>query len=297
MRVALLACTLALFPIAAHASIPREPLARRILAMSYNIKGLPGVMTSSEWKSDRFEVIGKLLAAREKKGEAPDVVFLQEGFSDHTAKLIRESGYLHFAQGPEFKTWLGLNSGLYILSRHPIVAKASREFKAYPNCNGIDCFANKGVQFARIQVPGLPRPIDLFNTHLQAGPHEPPARQKQVAILIEFFKEHHDPENPVIFSGDFNLRPLRNQEIFDSFVAGTGLSHSGRHCLDRGCARSLDQGWQGVWENAVDHQFYSTRGEVLLVPMQIERTMSEPVRGLRLSDHSAHEVVFELRYF
>jgi endonuclease/exonuclease/phosphatase family metal-dependent hydrolase len=266
----------------------------KLHVMSYNIKGLPGFLTSGEYKSERYGTIGKLLAERAAKGDAPDVVLIQEAFSENTRALLKAARYPHLAQGPEYKTWLGLNSGLYILSRHPIVAKATREFKSYPNCSGWDCFANKGVQFARILVPGLPRPLDLFNTHLQAGRDDPPARRRQVKILVEFFREHHQLGNPVVFGGDFNIRPLRDRESYDEFVVGTGLASSGKHCLDRGCTHSSDTGWQGIWENAVDHQFYSARGEVLMTPVWVERTLRDPVEGFRLSDHLAHEARFEL---
>src|SRR5262249_28391911 len=148
-----------------------------------------------------------------------------------TRALFKASSYPHLAQGPEDKSWVGLDSGLYILSRHPIVAKATREFKSYPNCSGWDCFANKGVQFARILIPGLVKPLDVFNTHLQEGREDPPARRRQVRILIEFFHEHHLPGNPVIFGGDFNIRPLRDKDSYEEFIAGTGLTSSGKHCL------------------------------------------------------------------
>jgi endonuclease/exonuclease/phosphatase family metal-dependent hydrolase len=266
----------------------------KLHVMSYNIKGLPGFLTSGEYKSERYGAIGKLLAERAAMGDAPDVVLIQEAFSENTRALLKAARYPHLAQGPEYKTWLGLNSGLYILSRHPIVAKATREFKSYPNCSGWDCFANKGVQFARILVPGLPRPLDLFNTHLQAGRDDPPARRRQVKILVEFFREHHQLGNPVVFGGDFNIRPIRDRESYDEFVVGTGLASSGKHCLDRGCTHSSDTGWQGIWENAVDHQFYSARGEVLMTPVWVERTLRDPVEGFRLSDHLAHEARFEL---
>jgi endonuclease/exonuclease/phosphatase family metal-dependent hydrolase len=267
----------------------------KLHVMSYNIKGLPGLLTSSEYKSERYGIIGRLLAERAVTGDAPDVVFLQEAFSEDTRALFKVSSYPHVAQGPEYKTWIGLDSGLYILSRHPIAAKATREFKSYPNCNRWDCFANKGVQFARVLIPGLPRPLDLFNTHLQAGREDPPARRRQVRILVEFFREHHQPGNPVIFGGDFNIRPLRNKDDYDEFIAGTGLASSGKYCLDRGCARSSDAGWQGIWENAVDHQFYSSGAEVRMTPVRVERTFRDPVGGFKLSDHFAHEARFELK--
>ncbi len=273
--------------------VPRQSLPLHV--MSYNIKGLPSVIVGSGYSSERFAVIGKLLAERAKKKDAPAIVLLQEAFSSDTNRLIQAAGYPHVSRGPGYGSLLGLDSGLYILSQYPVAASAQ---KAFPPgaCERWDCFANKGMQFARIDVPGLPLPLEVFNTHLQAGRSDPPSRAIQVKALLEFYKEHHVEGNPVIFGGDFNLRPLRNSATFNEFVSGTGLHHSGKVCLDRGCARSPDTGWQGIWENAVDHQFFSAQGTVEIVPTSIERTYSEPVNGLRLSDHAAHEVRFDLRF-
>ena len=62
-----------------------------------------------------------------------------------------------------------------------------------------------------------------------------------------------------------------------------------------GCARLADAGWQGVWENTVDHQFYSLDGMVQITPVQLERSLGDPVDGSRLSDHLTYEVIFELK--
>jgi endonuclease/exonuclease/phosphatase family metal-dependent hydrolase len=263
--------------------------------MSFNIKGLPTFILSEDFKDSRYGVIGKLLAGRVIKGDAPDVVLLQEAFTDLTASLIEASGYPHKAEGPGAGSYLGVNSGLYILSRHPILESDSRAFSA-KDCLSWDCMANKGVQFARIAIPDLPQPVEIYNTHLQAGREDTVARQSQVKTLLAFFKEKHKAGSPVFFAGDFNFRPGLGQKSFLDFAKGTGFLHAGKYCLENGCAKSGDVGWHGIWERAVDHQFFANGDGFEIFPLSVERTYRDLVEGQRLSDHPAHEVKYEIRW-
>lgn len=263
--------------------------------MSYNIKGLPSVLLSSDWKDGRYALIAKTLKARHQDGSAPDVVVLQEAFSEAALVVLRESGYPHVAAGPAAASLLGVNSGLFVLSRFRVLAEASRAFGPRL-CLSWDCFSNKGVQMVRLDVPGLPKPLEVFNTHLQAGREDTVARQGQVKILVEFFREHHVPGNPVVFAGDFNFRPGLGQKSFQHFDEGLRLLHAGKLCLERGCAKGRDDGWHGIWERAVDHQFFAAEGPVSFSPVLVERNYREPLGGMRLSDHPAHEVRYELRW-
>ena len=280
--------------VAPKARIETAPNAR-LHVMSYNIKGLPSMLLSSDWKDGRYALIAKTLNARHKDGTAPDVVVLQEAFSEPAAVLLRESGYPHVAAGPPAASMLGVNSGLFVLSRFKVLSEASRAFGP-KLCLSWDCFSNKGVQMVRLDVPGLPKPLEVFNTHLQAGREDTVARQAQVKILLEFFREHHAPGNPVVFAGDFNFRPGLGQKSFQHFDEGLRLLHAGKLCLEKGCAKGRDDGWHGIWERAVDHQFFAAEGPVRLTPVLVERSYREPLEGTRLSDHPAHEVRYELTW-
>jgi endonuclease/exonuclease/phosphatase family metal-dependent hydrolase len=265
--------------------------------MSYNIKGLPTPILSSDYKDERYPLIGKLLAKRGSEGKAPEVVVLQEAFSDPSTKLIEAAAvaYPFTAEGPQARSILGVNSGLYILSKHKILKRATRAFGG-EHCLSWDCFSNKGVQMATVEVPGLPRPLEIYNTHLQAGREDTAVRQAQVKILLEFFEKEHVPGNPVVFAGDFNFRPGLKQKSYFDFAEGTKFQHAGKICLERGCAKGTDNGWHGIWERAVDHQFFSATGPVKITPVYVERTYREPVDGLVLSDHPAHEVRYDLQW-
>ena len=157
-----------------------------------------------------------------------------------------------------------------------------------------DCLSNKGVQMARISVPGMPLPLEIYNTHLQAGREDTAVRVAQVKTLLEFFRAHHQPGNPVIFAGDFNFRPGLGQESYRAFAKGTEFTHAGRFCLDNGCTKAVDDGWHGVWERAVDHQFYSPTGLVKIVPVLLERSYRQPVEGLKLSDHPSLDLKYRI---
>lgn len=258
--------------------------------VSYNIKGLPSFVMGSGYNDARYALIGKLLAQK-----SSEVVLLQEAFSDLTPSLLAAAGYPHMAEGPGPAKLLGVGSGLYILSQHPIVHEARQAF-ASDACLSWDCLSNKGVQMVRIALPGLPRPLEVYNTHLQAGREDTSVRRAQVKTLLEFFKKQHQEGNPVIFAGDFNFRPGLRQQSYLDFSKGTGFGHSGKHCLEKGCAKGEDIGWHGIWDRAVDHQFFSLAGEVKLLPLLVERTYREKVEGLKLSDHPAHEVRYELMF-
>lgn len=307
-----------LFTFVARAEPPAE-----LHVVSYNIKALPSLILSGTYKETRFPLIGKILAtgnpapgasplpapgakgmpltARRAEasvaGASPgsgvlverrgaDIVLLQEAFRV-TDELF--SGFPHRAEGPGASSIFGVNSGLYILSRYPILREERRAF-GRGNCESWDCLSNKGVQFARIQVPGISHPLEVFNTHLQAGRDDRESRLRQVRILLEFFQEHHEEGNPVIFGGDFNFRPGLGQKSYLAFREATKFLHAGKYCLERGCALTKDEGWHGIWERAVDHQFYQSGAGVELVPVSVERTYREPVEGHKLSDHPAHEV-------
>jgi endonuclease/exonuclease/phosphatase family metal-dependent hydrolase len=258
--------------------------------LSFNIKGLPSLFLSSDYKDSRYAEIGRILA----RENGLDIVLLQEAFSAKTKILIQESKLPHIAEGPPMDALFGVNSGLYILSRHPIVETISRAFGP-ENCLRADCLANKGVMLARIAIPGIAKPLEVYNTHLQAGREDNQARIRQSKILVELFQENHQKGSAVIFAGDFNFRPGLKQASYFEFSEATNFSHAGKYCLENGCARSKDDGWQGIWERAVDHQFYSSGTDIQITPTSIERTHQFLPSGQKLSDHPAHEVKYLMK--
>lgn len=211
------------------ASAPQN--AEGLSVMTYNVKGLPW---PAAWgRGAALTAIGKRLADMRERKTQPQVVLLQEAFTDEAKSIARQAGYSHVAIGPQQARAadaapLGesfaaaarwdrgerseslLDSGLVILSDYPIVR--SRNF-AFPQgaCAGFDCLAAKGVMIAWIAVPDAPQPIAIINTHLNSRHAAHVASERadqayvwQVAAVRRFVSENIDQDMPVIFGGDFN---------------------------------------------------------------------------------------------
>lgn len=274
------------FPLLAIASAQNS---RLLSVLSYNIKGLPEI-ASAGFDQDRYADIGRILEERQKNGLAPDLVLLQESFVSRTKELRDISNYPFTAKGPDKANFLlGVDSGLYILSRYPIIFSQYRSFGN--RCSGWDCFSNKGVQLARVMVPGSPRPIDVYNTHMQASRDQMEVRLKQIEILQTFIQETHDPANPIIFAGDFNFRPGSEVKSYEIFRNILGLTNAEESCVTKGC-------YDNTWKSSVDHHFFADAAQsfVRLKPLAIVRNFRDKIRGRALSDHLGLETNYELRW-
>lgn len=101
------------------------------------------------------------------------------------------------------------NGGVIIVSRWPI------EFSdqmVYSNCGGEDCFAAKGVMYARINKLG--RPYNLFGTHTQAwkADEKVAVRQSQLAEMYQFITQQNIPANEaILIGGDLNIDKIENK--------------------------------------------------------------------------------------
>jgi endonuclease/exonuclease/phosphatase family metal-dependent hydrolase len=199
--------------------------------MTYNVRGLPW---PAAWgRGPALAEIGKRLAAMRDRNTQPQVVLLQEAFTDDAKAIARQAGYRHIVVGPQQAPAadaapLGegfaaaarwdrgelseslLDSGLLILSDYPIVQ--SRNF-AFPRgaCAGFDCLAAKGVMIAWIAVPDVPQPIAIINTHLNSRRATHVASERadqayvwQVNATRRFVSENVERDMPAIFGGDLN---------------------------------------------------------------------------------------------
>ncbi len=202
--------------------------------LTYNVQDLPWPLAGD--RADALAAIGARLKTMRATGSAPQVVVLQEGFSDKSTAMLRAAGYAHIWVGPPANltrdpavvaldptflanrsTLVGeaqvpaLSSGLIIASDYPIRDVVAAPFPANV-CAGFDCLANKGIMLARIDVPGFAKPLDLITTHLNSGSksrtpvrHHLYAYRRQLEALTRFLEAHRDPEAPAIFAGDFNV--------------------------------------------------------------------------------------------
>lgn len=265
-----------------------------LTVLTYNIQGLP---SDSEVWHDRYAKIGAILRERREKGIAPQIVAIQEAFHPRTDELIAESGYPYYRYGARGNSHNPLPSGLIILSEYPIEIAASIDYRS---CVGFDCWANKGALHVRVLVPGLSVPLDVFNTHMNAGPDEPgperdramEVRREQQGELQAFIRNVSLPGAVKLFLGDYNFRP--GDSDYEAFAAGLGGGNAAETCASqRSCSGEPDPG--KAWRESVDHIFSKTPEGMSLKPVALEQNFKEIVDGKPLSDHWGLQARYLLR--
>lgn len=261
----------------AAAQAPEQGRVFILKVLSYNVKGTP-VAAFQGYPHDRYAKIGRILAARLKAGDGPDVVLIQESFVPRTRRLREEAGYPHEARGPRAGGDL-YGAGLFVLSRFPLSDKRIVEF-GDDACASWDCHSNKGALFTRLHVKGLPFPLDVYTTHLQSGAaaKKEAARARQIDVLSAFVAPSLNEKRPVILAGDVNTKP--GLPSYGRLVSATGLSNAGP---------------SDIVASSHDQHFYtpSADGGITIRPVLVRR--GDP--GLdALSDHPPYEVHYEIRW-
>lgn len=301
-----LGCLLALLaaaPLAAvtpEAGAPAAPVAQRsldLVVLTYNVKSLPLITDL-----DRLREIGKILAERRRRGDEPDVVLLQEAFSGKSERIRKRAGYRYEVVGAgEGSSLLFSNpSGLEILSDYPIVEQYGRSFD---DCAGPDCLASKSVLGATLQLPELPVPLRIFNTHLQAHNQYDAVRKNQIDDIGVFLRRVGFGPEPAIFAGDVNFKP--RQRSYHKFMRELlFFIETGRYCLDAQPSCEIVVGQDGrtdladVWERSHDRQyFYAPESSpVRIEPVRLIRNFTERFDGEHLSDHWGYEVRYRITW-
>lgn len=273
--------------------ISNAAISETITVLSYNIKGLPEILGPSH---DRFREIGKILKQRRLAGTQPDVVLLQEAFVKRVSELNDEAGYAFVAKGPDSRDAaydgqirdVYLNSGLLILSDHPIIATDKTSFGDI--CRSWDCKANKGVQLAVIKHRVTGREFAVYNTHLQASKENSDIRMKQMNVMAKFI-ESHGLQMPTFFIGDFNSNPQR--PCYNHWLKVSQSQNAGQICLDRldQCHVPKETDKLMLVQNSKDQHFMSISFDGTVVKAQ--RNFTETYKGKPLSDHLGYEVQYQ----
>lgn len=304
-----------------------DGMARTTLdVMTYNIEGLG--FPARLGRSRQLAEIGERLADLQRNARAPDIILFQEVFSDAARSAVAAAGYPHTVHGPgrshkrelpaaraeregagrrSFKRGeIGLkltNGGLAIASRYPIVTHESEPF-AGKSCAGFDCLANKGALFARITLPGVPDPIDIFDTHMNSrrASRAPlrrtlPIFHAQAGELANFIRVVTSGANPTLLGGDFNVR--NSDARFDFLEPRLPMTLSWRYCLttaDANCDIRLSFDGDAPWMKTQDQQFFRSGSRVQIRPLRIEALFDGSKDSPQLSDHDAYRVVYELTW-
>lgn len=291
--------------------------------LTFNIEGLG--WPARRGRGPSLERIGESLAELNARGEAPDVILVQEMFSPTAVRAMTQAGYRYQAWGPSrtqrnrlaseermlgpFRWGKGelgfhlVGSGLAILSRFPIMVSSSEPF-GKRHCAGFDCLSNKGVQHVRIVLPGVPQPIDIFNTHLNSnGASRVPAERSGAAQALQlrdlgrFVAETGEFRAPKIFGGDFNMRgePERLARLETQLSAFTMVQ---RHCSVPPSSCKVEMSWNGdePWLDTEDLQLFSSGSRVAITPIKVQTMFESPSKDSRYSDHDGFKVVYRLSW-
>jgi endonuclease/exonuclease/phosphatase family metal-dependent hydrolase len=264
-----------------------------IKVLAFNIHGLAG-------DRGQYKAIGEALAARRGQGEQPDLVLLQEAFLAVPDPLREKAAYPHEARGPPATDQRLVDSGLIALSDHPIL---SSQHRAYTDCEAEDCAANKGLLVIEIQPPGMPEPLLVATTHMQAQSEWDEARRQQMDEAAAFLETLGYRSLSSIFAGDFNTKP--NRASYDHFLGLTPYADVGRFCLDTPavCTVELDDAGEAdlgdVWEGTNDrHYFFAAASSGYTIePVYLTRNFTERYNGTdHYSDHWGYEVHYRLSW-
>jgi endonuclease/exonuclease/phosphatase family metal-dependent hydrolase len=290
--------------------------------LTYNIEGLG--WPARRDRALQLRQIGERLAAMRKAGTGPDVVLFQEMFSGPAKAAVLASDYPAIVTGPRRTTRpegstgdrlpgkskmkrgeVGLHmtgGGLAVASLYPITHIDVRAY-GRRSCAGLDCLANKGIMLARIVMPGVPTPIDIYNTHMNSrGASRAPARRnlaahdRQALEASEFIDRTHDDALPVLFGGDFNMR--HSHERWDNFSRYQSLALVHQVCADPASQCDVHMSWDGdaPWMNTQDLQFFWRGDQVSIRPVRVEAMFDGGPSGPKLSDHDGFKVTYELRW-
>jgi endonuclease/exonuclease/phosphatase family metal-dependent hydrolase len=293
-----------------------------IRVLTYNIEGLG--FPARGGRASELAEIGTRLAAMREAGTGPDIVLFQEMFSGAAKKAVAATGYPAIATGPRRTTRadavaaerlpgkakakrgeIGVHftgSGLAIASSFPILTS---EVRAYGKtaCAGLDCLANKGIMLARIQIPGMPTPIDIYDTHMNSKgaskapePRHLAAHDRQALEASRFIDSTHDDNFPVVFGGDFNMK--HSESRWENFSRYQSLSLVHRVCANPESGCDVRMSWDGdaPWIDTQDLQFFWSGTVATIRPVRVEAVFDGRPESPTLSDHDGFMVTYELNW-
>lgn len=278
--------------------------------LTYNVAALPWPV---KWNRDKaLKMIGAELADLRSRGQEPDIVLIQEGFSEATKSLIEESGYPNWVGGPTADDEMPpfsdgapaafrqdsyflkgeragklLGSGLYVLSNLPILGKSAQPFYRY-ECAGFDCAANKGLLGVGIEIPGMPGYLQIVTLHLNArtAAGVPEARSLvahnlQLEHLDRRLKAGWRGEHPMILGGDFNMKASVDRFSYatsqTNWIKGVTLVDYYCFVSHKSCDVDTLPTSETPWLETQDWQLWTDGSRVKVKPIRLKTVFAEPV--------------------
>lgn len=265
---------------------------------TFNIQGAPFPFSFS--KTKRFKKIGKDLKIARKQGTSPHVLLFQEAFTKKRNIINSIANYPFQYLGPN-KTQIiphknrkresFLNSGLMAISEFEALDISEFKF-GYQNCEGVDCYSNKGLQAFTLEIPNAPFKVRIINVQLQNRTKYEQMRLSQIDLMNRFIEENSNKEDIVILVGDFNFGPKRDSyEYFRQIFPNFNLS--GEVCLNpkNWCKIKEGTDLKSIFSGSSDHLFYKSSNKIFKIkPVWLEKNMK------KVSDHNNFQVHYELSW-
>jgi len=267
-------------------------LAGELLALSYNVAGLPADLSGSE-PDVHTPLIAPLLNGYE-------LVLLQESWKTpdpnplaptRVYHEILEAGSLHPFRSVSAPLPLGTDP----FRPAALVSDGLNQFASFPfddvvrvpwstcHASAADCLALKGFAMARTTLaPGVT--VDVYDLHMEAGgdPEDEAARDTGVTQLSSFLQTV-SAGRPVIVGGDFNLHTDEEPDAtqYQRLLDETGLTDV---CAALACPSP----------ERIDKFAFRSGGNVSLEPLEwrFETDVFMREDGAPLSDHDALAVRF-----
>jgi endonuclease/exonuclease/phosphatase family metal-dependent hydrolase len=290
--------------------------------LTFNLEGL--AWPARRDRAPALRALSRRLVDVQGEGRAPEVVVVVEMLCRAARRAVVDTRYANIVSGPSRtqreaypdaprmggpfrwdKGEIGIRlvgGGLAALSRYPIVAYQSEPF-GRRRCAGLDCLSNKGMLHVRLRMAGVPEPIDLFNTPMNAQGASGVGRERhgmahrlQVRELARFIEARAAPGTPTILGGDFNMR--RSALRFARFRDAHPLTLVHQYCGEKPHACDVRTSWDGdePWMDTQDLQLFSS-GEIVTVrPIRVEAVFDGSPGSPRLSDHDGFRVTYRLSW-
>jgi endonuclease/exonuclease/phosphatase family metal-dependent hydrolase len=290
--------------------------------MTYNVHGLPWPLARG--RDAAFETMERRLQEMRTRATQPQILVLQEAFTERAKEIGHNSGYRYIANGPSVSdqgiALVGgtdpdfvasasalkgetegkfLDSGLQILSDYPIKSVRERAYSA-DACAGYDCLANKGVVMVEVQVPGQRIPVTVVATHMNSkhasgvnDERSMHAYREQVSEFAAFVKQARNPDSPLVIAGDFNAsNAARRTVLTANGVGGLGTQENAKPksgiamVLARIPTSPAVAGLaRYITRRGRDWQFFSSGKDTQLRPTGLSIPFGRETDGTMLSDH------------
>lgn len=201
-----------LFPATGSLHLHTQAVPFTVLTQNMGLLASPAPYLGTDRDGAIAEIVDRVRAI------SPDVVGLCEVFVDSEREAIHsklDRIYPHFRDGPD-EADLESDGGLLLLSKAPIQTSHQTIFR---DCDGWDCFANKGMIHIRVHPTTSPTSVDVFFTHAQdtATSDGVETLYQQLTAMNHFIEEHADSETPTLIIGDLNI-PADDTRHYDQLL-------------------------------------------------------------------------------